>query len=59
MHKHRILMTIKLFTCKIEKVPRPKNVYLVGSFDLWQQKHSLNYDNFSQKWAISLQLAPG
>jgi len=54
MHKHRILMTIKLFTCKIEKVPRPKNVYLVGSFDLWQQKHSLNYDNFSQKWAISL-----
>ena len=40
-------MTVKQFTIKIDKVPRPKDVYLVGSFDQWRTKHLLNYDNFS------------
>ena len=48
------------FNYRSNKLPRPKNVYLVGSFfGDWEMKHRLNFDFFSQKWSINLHLPNG
>ena len=48
-----------LFKYSSTRLPRPKQIFLIGSFDSWKTKHPLKYDLFSQMWTLTLQLPSG
>jgi len=41
------------------QLPKPKKVFLCGSFDDWNVQHQMNYDPFSLNWKVELELKPG
>ena len=47
------------FTYNSQKLLRPKEVYLHGSFDNWKNKHKLYYNTIKQIWTLTLSLKPG
>ncbi len=47
-----------LFRYKSEDL-KLKSVYLTGSFDNWQVRHSMSYDHTSDSWHVTLQLPKG
>jgi len=47
------------FKISISKLPRPKLVQIIGTWDDWKAKHNLLYDYFSQTWTITMSLSPG
>jgi len=48
-----------LFEYKTKKAPRPKHVCIIGSWDDWQTKFTLNYDHIYNHYSVTLQLRPG
>ncbi len=47
------------FSYKFEKGKQPKTVLLCGSFSNWKEKLPLTFDNFSNKWSITMRLEKG
>lgn len=48
-----------VFKISISKLPRPKLVQIIGTWDDWTVKQKLLYDYFSQTWSITMSLNPG
>lgn len=48
-----------VFKITITRLPRPKLVQIIGTWDEWKAKHNLLYDYFSQTWTTTMSLSPG
>ncbi len=57
--KSRLNKRKAIFQYKIDKLPRPKSVKLVGSFDNWESETSMNYDHIMGRWNVTKELEPG
>lgn len=42
-----------------EKVPRPKHISVIGSWDDWNKEYVLQYDHYHQHYTSTLLLKPG
>ncbi|KAL4507061.1 hypothetical protein ABPG72_001854 [Tetrahymena utriculariae] len=47
------------FKINVDSSKLPKQVQIIGSFDNWQNKRPLKYDQFSREWKITLNLPRG
>lgn len=45
--KDRTSLKGVLFTYVCNRFPKPKIIYLSGSFDNWQNKHKMNYNYYN------------
>ena len=57
--KARLNRRKTIFTYKTDKLPRPKNVKLTGSFDNWEFEIPMNYDHIMGRWTVTKELQPG
>lgn len=48
-----------IFRIQINRLPRPKLVQIIGTWDSWKAKQNLLYDYFSQTWGVTMNLNPG
>ena len=48
-----------LFSYKTSKLPKPKSVMVIGSFDKWKGHYLMNYDHIMDRWSLTLALASG
>lgn len=48
-----------VFVYKTNKLPKPKSVMLIGSFNDWNDPVVMNYDHIMGRWNVTIQLAPG
>jgi len=48
-----------VFVYKTNKLPRPKSIMLIGSFDDWKKPIPMNYDHILGRWTVTIQLHPG
>ena len=46
------------FCYETKKFPRPKEVYVTGSWDNWKEKTKLNFLKISKNYKISIKLKP-
>jgi len=44
---------------RIDTLPAPKAVYVVGNWDNWEKKHEMQFNSYSQVWLKYLNLKPG
>lgn len=62
-HRNHYLKSINLkntlFVYKTNKLPRPKSVMLIGSFNDWKEPLSMNFDHVLGRWTVTAQLHPG
>lgn len=47
------------FKIAVNRLPRPKLVQLIGTWDDWKVKINLSYDYFSQTWTTNMSLSAG
>jgi len=47
------------FTYKTSKLPRPKSIMVIGTFNNWKSSYPMNYDHIMDKWNLTLAVAPG
>ena len=44
---------------KTDRLPRPKSVKLIGSYNKWKSPLPMNYDHIMGRWSVTIQLPPG
>jgi len=47
------------FVYKTAKLPKPKDVMIIGTFDNWKEPVPMNYDHILERWTVTLLLRPG
>ncbi len=55
----RLSVKVYSFCYETEKIPRPKDVLISGTWNDWKQPNKLNYDKIQKNWKITLKLKPG
>ena len=44
---------------KTDRLPRPKSVKLIGSYNKWKSPLPMSYDHIMGRWTVNIQLPPG
>jgi hypothetical protein len=54
----RLKVKSHTFVYETKKIPRPKEVYVIGSWDDWASKNQLVFSKIAKNYKISLKLKP-
>lgn len=54
----RLKVKTHTFCYETKKIPRPKEVYVIGSWDNWQSKNRLIFSKIAKNYKIALKLNP-
>ena len=57
--KNRLNLRKQTMTFVSSKVPRPKHISIIGSWDEWSNEIVLKYDHYHQHYSNTLLLKPG
>ena len=54
----RLKFKLHTLTYETKKIPRPKEVYVMGSWDDWQSKTKLHFEKILKVYRVAIKLKP-
>ena len=60
-HYSKVIGNMKnhIFSYKTSKLPKPKSIMVIGSFDNWKGQYVMNYDHIMDRWTLTLAFVSG
>jgi len=55
----RLEVKIHSFCYESDKIPRPKEIMICGTWNDWKHPNKLNFDKIQKNWKVTLKLKPG